>query len=82
MVNVVGGQQQAKPSEIAKKAATATLVRAKTVPVKRSAKQAADTNIATVVASKTKAKTSTKPEAKSLESAAVIASPTTPMTGY
>jgi len=69
-----------KPSEIAKKAATATLVRAKTVPVKRSAKQAADTNIATVVASKTKAKTSAKPEAKSLQSAAVIASiePATP----
>lgn len=68
-------------AEIAKKAATATLVRAKTVPVKRSAKQEADSNIATVVASKAKAKSSTKPEAKSLQSAAVIASiePATPV---
>jgi hypothetical protein len=71
-----------KPTaEIVKKAATATLVRAKTVPVKRSAKQEADSNIATVVASKAKAKSSTKPEAKSLQSAAVIASiePATPV---
>nr|WP_315486518.1 phasin family protein [uncultured Undibacterium sp.] len=72
---------ETKPiTEITKKVATATLVRAKTVPIKRSVKQEVDTNIATVVASKTKAKTSAKPEAKSLQSAAVIASiePATP----